>query len=98
MKVDSLSSLPTYETPHGVMFETLPYVWGHLTGGLLQQSSGLPAFKYPGNPFSHTEWLCDAYLARSWLAGPRSALHKVCKELQDVPPGLGLGIQLKCHL
>lgn len=42
--------------PHvEVMFETLPYVRGHLTGGHLQQSSGLPALKYPGNPVSHAE-------------------------------------------
>lgn len=98
MKVDSLSSLPTYETPHGVMFETLPYVWDHLTGGHLQQSSGLPAFKYPGNPFSHTEWLCDAYLARSWLAGPRSHCMKSAKSCKMFLQAwdLGLGIQLKC--
>lgn len=32
-----------------------------------------------------------------WQA-PRSTLHGVYKELEAVPPGLQLGIQLNCHL
>lgn len=73
-------------------------MWGHLAGEHLQQSSG---YQLP-NILATLFPLLNGFVVLSWPIphgqALRTTLHAVWDELQALLPGLGLDIQLNCHL
>lgn len=90
MQMTPLPALPTSEIPHrGSRFKFLP-VWGDTSQVSIYSRAGccqLPSILFPiPNGFVMLSWPVPRWQA------PRSMLHGVYKELEAVPPGLGLGI------